>query len=152
MLLPAGLPSLLLSCLHSGAPVPGTPLFLQPLPMGRGAACGPRPSTLSAPPPLVSRRPASDDVSSMELEPSLLPPLSSIPPEFCSPTDRRHPQGDASKMPLQTSPGHPSGALDHLCHSVSVSPGVQAGTSGHARGSSVSPLLHTSLKILLPLP
>lgn len=76
---------------------PGTPVA-PASPDGRGAACGARPRALSAPPPLVSRRPASDDVSSVELEPSLLPPLSSIPPEFCSLTDRGHPQGDASKM------------------------------------------------------
>ena len=59
---------------------------------------------------------------------------------------------DASKAPLQTSPDYPSGDLDHLCHSVSVSPVVQARTSGPAQGSFVSPLLHVSPKILLPLP
>lgn len=117
----------------------------------KGAACGARPSTLPAPLPLVSRHPASDEVSSVVVEPSLLPPLSSSPPEFRSPTEGRHPQVDESKTPLQTFPDYPSADLDHLCHSVSVSPVVQARTSGPAQGSSISPLLHISLKILLPL-
>lgn len=116
-----------------------------------GAACGAQPSTPPAPLPLVSRHPASDEVSSVVVEPSLFPPLSSSPPEFCSPTEGRHPQVDESKTSLQTSPDYPSGDLDHLCHSVSVSPVVKARTSGPAQGSSISPLLHISPKILLPL-
>lgn len=58
---------------------------------------------------------------------------------------------DESKTLLQTSPDYPSGDLDHLCHSVSVSSVVQARTSGPAQGSSISPLLHLPENIAFAL-